>query len=437
METLAKNPKSLSHDRALRGLLLLFLIASTVLTGCPGKAPKPATDQIDSVLRKAVEQKKIPGVVAMAATADGVIYEGAFGKRDVSAGAAMTPDSIFRIASMIKPVTSVAVMQLVERGLLKLDEPAAKYLPELARAKVLEGFNKKTRKPILRPVAAPITIRHLLTHTSGFGYEFFNSDLRDYVAAGALPSALKGGDEFLKAPLLFDPGSRWEYGISTDWLGKLVEAVSGQSLDDYFRHNILAPLGMLDTHFNVPAEKQPRIVTIHERQDDGSLLETPREPPTAVRFFSGGGGLHSTASDYLNFLRMLLSRGQLGQTRILRAETVVLMGQNQIGDLQAGRITSLVPKLAKSADFHPGSVDKFGLGFLIYSNPVERGRSAGSLSWAGIYNSYFWIDPKQNLCAVILMQLFPFFDDQAVALYADFERAVYASLPGSPRRDAR
>jgi methyl acetate hydrolase len=436
MEILGERTESLSQDRAHRGFFLASLIALTVVTGCTSRAPKPGTEQIDNVLRKAVEQGKVPGVVAMVATADGVVYQGAFGKRDVRAGVAMTSDSIFRIASMTKPVTSVAVMQLVERGVLKLDDPAGKYVPELAQVKVLEGFNKATGKPILRPPATPVTIRHLLTHTSGFGYEFSNRDIGDLVAARVIPSMSEGGDGFLKAPLAFDPGSRWQYGISTDWLGKLVEKVRGQSLDEYFRQNIFAPLGMPDTYFNVPASKEARLVTIHERQDNGSLLEMPHQPPQPVRFFSGGGGLYSTASDYLRFTRMLLGGGQLEQARVLRAETVALMGQNQIGDLVLEPIGSLMPKLVKDRAFPPAS-NKFGLGLMIYSKPVEGGRSAGSLAWGGIYNTLFWIDPNQKVCAVILMQFLPGADDEATALEADFERAVYGSLPGFSRRDAR
>ena len=432
----AEETASVSQARALRTSLLASLITLTVVTGCTNRAPQRGTEQIDAVLRRAVEQKKIPGVVAMVATADGVVYQGAFGKQDVRAGVAMTPDSIFRIASMTKPVTSVAVMQLVEQGVLKLDDPAGKYLPELAQVKVFQGFDRKRGKPILRPPATPVTIRHLLTHTSGFSYEFSNRDIGDLAAARVIPSMFEGGDGFLRAPLVFDPGSRWEYGISADWLGKLVEKVSGRSLDEYFRQNIFAPLGMPDTYFSVPASKEARLVTIHERQDNGSLLEMPHQPPQTVRFFSGGGGLYSTASDYLRFLQMLLGGGQLGQKRILRAETVALMGQNQIGDLVLEPLGSLMPKLLKDRAFPPAS-NKFGLGFMIYSTPVEGGHSAGSLAWGGVYNTLFWIDPNQKVCAVILMQFLPCADHEATALEADFERAVYASFPGSSRRDAR
>lgn len=212
----------------------------------------------------------------------------------------MTVDSIFRIASMTKPITSAAVMQLVESGRVKLDEPAATYLPELSHVQVLEGFDASTGKAKLRPPKTIPTVRQLLSHTSGFAYEFFDPELHGYVATGAVPSLFQGDDGgFLKAPLLFDPGSRWEYGISTDWLGKLVEKVSGQTLEGYFRQHIFQLLGMTDTFFDVPPEKQARVVAVHQRQEDGSFLELSAEPFKPVRFFSGGGGLYSTASDYL------------------------------------------------------------------------------------------------------------------------------------------
>ncbi len=437
MEALAKETESLRRRCVLRGGLPLVLIVSTFATGCTNGAPKPDTDEIDRVLRGAVEQKKVPGAVAMIATADGVIYQGAFGNRDVRRGVPMTTDSIFRIASMTKPVTSVAVMQLMERGHVKLDEPAGTYLPELSRVQVLEGPDAKTGKAKLGPPKTVVTVRHLLSHTSGFGYEFFNRELHDYVATGAVPSILDGGDGFLKAPILFDPGSRWEYGISTDWLGKLVEAISGESLEDYCHQHIFEPLGMADTFFNIPAGKQLRLVTVHQRKDDGGLAEIPAQPVNPAQFLSGGGGLHSTAGDYLKFTRMLLGGGQLGQTRILEPETVTLMGENQIADLTVGEIRSLMPQFAKDAARIPGSLDKFGLGFAINTKPVDRGRAAGSLAWAGVYNTFFWIDPAQKICAVIMMQMSPFLDDAPAGIIEEFERAVYASIAEPSHRQTK
>jgi CubicO group peptidase (beta-lactamase class C family) len=379
-------------------------------------------------LRDAVNEKKLPGIAAIVAVEDHVIYQGASGRRDTIKNIPMTVDSIFRIASMTKPITSVAVMQLVESGRVKLDEPAATYLPELSHVQVLEGFDASTGKAKLRPPKTIPTVRQLLSHTSGFAYEFFDPELHGYVATGAVPSLFQGDDGgFLKAPLLFDPGSRWEYGISTDWLGKLVEKVSGQTLEGYFRQHIFQPLGMTDTFFDVSPEKQARVVAVHQRQEDGSFLELSAEPFKPVRFFSGGGGLYSTASDYLKFARMLLDGGKLGNKRILQSATVDQMSRNQIGDLMLVELRSSVPQFAKDSSRIPGSLDKFGLGFGINTKPVEGGRSRGSLAWAGIYNTFFWIDPPRKTCAVIMMQILPFNDDAAISVVEHFEPAVYAN----------
>lgn len=407
-------------------ILVAALITATTFT-LFAQSSTQSSNQIDRVLRDAVNEKKVPGIVAMVAVADHVIYEGALGKRDTMENIPMTVDSIFRIASMTKPITSVAVMQLVESGRVKLDEPAATYLPELSHVQVLEEFDASTGKAKLRPPKTTPTVRQLLSHTSGFAYEFFDPELQRYVAIGAVPSVRQGDDGFLRAPLLFDPGTRWEYGISTDWLGKLVEKVSGQTLEDYFREHIFQPLGMTDTFFNVPPEKQARVVALHQRQEDGSFVEPPPQPFKPVRFFSGGGGLYSTASDYLKFTRMLLGGGQSGNKRIVRSETVDQMSRNQIGDLTLVQIRSLIPQFAKDPIRIPGSLDKFGLGFAVNTKPGEGGRSPGSLAWAGIYNTFFWIDPPRKTCAVIMMQILPFSDDAAISVVEHFERAVYAN----------
>ena len=408
------------------GCVLVAALVSAATPAAFSQSSSSSANQIDQVLRGAVSQSKIPGIVAMVAAGGRVTYRGAYGKRDTIKNLPMTLDAIFRIASMTKPVTSVAVMQLVESGRVKLDEPAATYLPDLARVQVLEGFDAGTGKAQLRPPRTPPTVRQLLTHTSGFVYEAFDPDMQRYVASGAVPSISQGDDGFLKAPLMFDPGARWEYGISTDWLGKLVEKVSGQTLAAYFRRHIFKPLGMNDTFFNVPPKKQARVVGLEQRQPDGSLKEPPPQPFKPVQFFSGGGGLYSTAADYMKFERMLLNGGKAGHARILRPETIQEMGRNQIGDLHLVALRSLMPLTAKDPIRIPGSLDKFGLGLAINSQPVEGGRSAGSLAWGGIYNTYFWIDPARRTCAVLLMQLLPFSDDAAFVVAEQFERAVYA-----------
>lgn len=410
--------------RLSRRILVAVLVSAAPLAAF-SQGSNSSANQIDQVLRKAVSQEKIPGTVAMVASQDRVTYQGAYGKRDTVKNLPMAPDSIFRIASMTKPVTSVAVMQLVESGRVKLDEPAATYLPELADVQVLEGFDG-TGKARLRPAKTPPTVRQLLTHTSGFVYEIFDPEMQSYVASGAVPSISQGDDGFLKAPLMFDPGTRWEYGISIDWLGKLVEKISGQTLAAYFHQHIFKPLGMNDTFFNVPPNKQARVVSLEQRQPDGSLAEPPRQPFKPVKFYSGGGGLYSTAGDYMRFMRMLLNGGKARRRRILRPETIEQMSRNQIGDLNLVQMKSMQPQFAKDPIRIPGSLDKFGLGFAINSQPVEGGRSAGSLSWGGIYNTYFWIDPARKICAVLLMQILPFSDDAAYSVAEEFERAVYA-----------
>jgi methyl acetate hydrolase len=250
--------------------------------------PMQSLAGIDAALSRAADAKEVPGVVALAATDTGILYEGAFGLRDVVDGPAMTRDSVFRIASMTKAVTSVAAMQLVEQGKLQLDEPIGKVLPELAAPRVLEGFDT-SGAPRLRPAKRPITLRHLLTHTAGFGYEMWNPELIRYVAASGMPSLMTGKLAALQLPLVFDPGERWEYGINIDWVGRAVEAVAGQPLDTYFRAHIFAPLGMADTGFVPSADQASRLVRVHRRGMDGSL-----EPITMeVRhreFFSGGRG---------------------------------------------------------------------------------------------------------------------------------------------------
>jgi methyl acetate hydrolase len=374
-----------------------------------------AASPIDAVLRAGVEEHGIPGVVAMVATPDAIVYKGAFGKREAAGSVPMTEDTIFSMFSMTKPITSVAVMQLVEQGKLKLDDPAGKWLPALSSPKILEGF--ENGQPKLRPASKAITIRQLLTHTSGLVYTLFDKDLRDYQA--------KHGSNADQTTLLFEPGTCWEYGTSTEQLGKLVEAISGLTLEEYFQKNILQPLDMRDTSYNVPAEKVSRIVSLHQRQPDGSLREQPRKAPAPAKSYSGGGGLYSTAGDYVKFMQMLLRGGAAGKTRILQAGTVATMAENQIGDLQAGRLTSAMPEYTNDVDFHPGFVDKFGLGFLINPVAYKGGRSKGSLAWAGLANTYFWIDPGKKVCAVILMQLLPFADKEGIALLGNFEREVY------------
>jgi CubicO group peptidase (beta-lactamase class C family) len=377
---------------------------------------------IDRLLKSATDAGEVPGVVAMAATPDGPAYQGAAGKRALPAGPEMTVDSVFWIASMTKAITSTAAMQLVERGKLALDSPIAEVLPELAKPQVLEGFDA-AGEPRLRPAKRPITLRHLITHTAGFGYDIWNPDLLRYEEKTGTPGIISCENRALTMPLTFDPGDRWDYGINIDWIGKAVERVSGQTLGVFFRENLFEPLGMKDTVFKLGDAQRARLVGMHERRADGSLAPMPFEIPQEPEFQMGGGGLYGTASDYLAFETMFL-KGR----PVLKPETVRAMGENQMGALNVRLLKTAIPAYSNDAEFFPGMVKKWGLGFMINTERVPGGRSAGSLAWAGLGNTYFWIDPAKRLAGVILMQLVPFADQRALALFAKFENALYTAL---------
>ena len=262
-----------------------------------------------------------------------------------------------------------------------------------------------------------MTIRHLFTHTSGLGYGFTSATVRDFKP--------RAGETYAVGPLEFEPGERWLYSTSTDWLGRVVEKVSGQPLEDYFRQRIFTPLGMPDTFYHVPKDKEARLVTVNRRQADGTMAKDSVQPPTSGFTPIGGGGLSSTASDYIRFTRALLNGGELDGGRILSAGSVALMGQNAIGTLGVPALKTALPARSDDFSFVADGRDKWSLGFLITADAVPGKRSAGSLSWGGINNTYYWLDPTRGITGVILMQFLPFADRKALALYDTFERGVY------------
>jgi CubicO group peptidase (beta-lactamase class C family) len=393
------------------------------------EAPR-SISQIDAAMRAAVDAKEVPGLVAMAASDKGVLYEGVFGTRDLAKGTAMTRDTVFRIASMTKAVTSVAAMQLVEQGKLKLNEPVPDIDEALSAPKVLEGFDA-AGVPQLRPAKRPITLRHLLTHTAGFSYEIWDANTQRYVKATGMPSTPSGKVAALRMPLAFDPGDKWEYGVNIDWVGRIVESISGQSIDAYFREHIFGPLGMKDTDFVASADMRARQTSYHQRKPDGSLEPQPLETQFKPEFYAGGGGLYSTAPDYLTFVQMLLNGGSHNGARILRPETVALMGENQISEIEAGILKTTTPGRSADVDFFPGISLKWGLAYMINMQPGPNGRSAGSLTWAGIFNTYYWIDPRRRVAGLIMMQVLPFGDPRCLKVYGQFERGTYNALDGA------
>jgi methyl acetate hydrolase len=380
--------------------------------------------QIDSILRQKSDAREIPGVVAMAANGNEVTYQGAFGKRDLSKDDAMTTDSVFWIASMTKAVTAAGAMQLVEQGRLQLDAPIGKLLPALASPQVLGGFTAGG-EPKLRPARDAITLRQLLTHTAGFCYDAFNGDMATYLHKTGTPPIITCKNAALKTPIARDPGTRWEYGTSIDFVGKAVEAVSGQRLDAYLRDHLFAPLGMTDTSFKLTDSQRKRLVGMHARGENGSLTSIPFEMEQEPEFHMGGGGLYGTAADYIKFCQMILNKGKGNGKQVLKPETVATMGENHIGDLNVTKLTSVAPMFTNDVDLYPDMVKKWGLSFLINTVKTPEGRSAGSLAWAGLANTYFWIDPSRNVAGVILMQLMPFADAKCLETFAGFERGVY------------
>ncbi|MCJ2074020.1 beta-lactamase family protein [Methylobacterium sp. J-030] len=380
-------------------------------------------ERIDAVLRRGIETGRLAGVVAVAATERGVLYEGAFGRRSVTSDDAMTLDTVFWIASMTKALTTAAALQLVERGKLSLHAPAGDLLPELRAPEVLEGFDAGGA-PRLRPARGPVTLHHLLTHTSGFTYPMWNADHARYAAVAGLPDLGSCRKAALLAPLAFDPGTRWAYGIGLDWAGLMVERASGQRLDSYLRHHVLTPLGMADTGFVARDDWNGRLAGMHARQPDGSLKAIDFRMPAEPEVFMGGGGLYATAPDYLRFCRAIMHGGLFDGSAILSPASVASMCRDQIAPISVERLRTADAALSNDAEFFPGIPKGWSYGFMTNGYPTPTGRSAGGLSWAGLANTYVWIDPVRKVTGVILMQLLPFADEPALETYESYETAA-------------
>jgi CubicO group peptidase (beta-lactamase class C family) len=383
------------------------------------------TNGIDELFGRAVDDRVLPGVVAVAGDRDGTLYEGAFGRPSAGDDDVVGPDTIVRLASMTKAPVSVAALQLLERGTLELDQPVADVLPAFGELQVLQGFDGD--EPRLRPPARKATVRHLLTHTSGLGYWFANADVARYHQVTGTPDPSTGRRAMLDVPLVIDPGTRFEYGTSTDWLGQVIEAASGQDLATYCEEHVFAPLGMEDTTFRPTDEQRARMMGMHFRTPDGGLVAVPF-PAAAPEFWSAGGGACGTGPDYLRFMRALLRGGELDGERVLRAETVELAFSDHLGGAPLPSvIPSAIPELTNDIQFLPVT-QGFGLGFHLILEDIPGMRRAGSGDWAGLFNCYFWIDRAAGVTGALLTQVLPFFDAQIVEAVAGFEQAVYAAV---------
>lgn len=402
---------------AILPLVLVAALSRPQLNAAsPSLTPRGATE-LTTFLQQAVGRGDVPGVVVAVVNRDGAIYDAAAGRSSTVRNSPIAKDTIFNIASMTKAVTSVAVMQLIERGKLKLDDPVGTYVPKFKDPVVITKFNAADASYETRPARRPITIRHLLTHTSGIGYAFSSQTL------SAIQQKTKKADYDL--PLLFDPGENWAYGASTRVLGDVVARISGQPLDQYVQANILGPLGMTDTSYLVPPSKYARVVAVNAK-DNGKYVERPMTTPIPANV-AGDGGLYSTARDYGRFLQMLLNGGRLGQARILDDKTVKTMFEPHTGTVVVPLQKSSNQALSKDFPLGAGA-DKWGLGFQLAHATEPNHRSAGSGTWAGIFNTHYFIDPTRGIGVVVMMQTLPFYDDAAMKVYDGVETIVYKNL---------
>jgi CubicO group peptidase (beta-lactamase class C family) len=374
--------------------------------------------QIDGLLNQAVDSGTVHGVVAMVVDRDGVLYEGAAGE----AG----PDTFFRNASMTKAVATTGALQLLEQGRLELDQTVESILPEFGELKVIEGFDGE--QPILREPASKATIRQLMTHTAGLGYFFLNERLFRYGPGVGLPNPLEGKKASLSAPLANDPATVWEYGVNTDWLGLIVEQLSGQTLGAYLAENVYGPLDMSDSTFHPSAEQRARMMPIRIRSAAGGLEPTDLDLPPEPEWDAAGHGSYGTARDYARFIRAWLNDGELDGRRVLGADTVAAAFEDHIeGIAQPEIMRSCVPELSNDVPALPVP-QGWGLGFHLVNIDVPGMRSAGTGDWAGIFNTYYWIDRAAGIGGLFMTQVLPFFDAKVVEALLGFEVGVYAQV---------
>ena len=386
-------------------------------------------EQVQAILEDGVRRGDVAGATAQIVAPDGVLAAAAAGARAIDDPVAgpMTTDTVCWIASMSKAVTGVAAMQLVERGQLDLDAPAGEILAGLGEVGVLEGFDDEGR-PLTRPAHSPITLRHLLTHTAGFVYELWSEDLLRFNEVTGTPSIMSCRRAALQVPALYDPGEQWMYGTGIDHVGLIVEEVSGMRLGDYLRRNVLDPLGMSSTSFAISDEMRARMAAVHLRGADGSLgvigFEVLQDPEVEL----GGAGLYGTVEDYSRFLQMILGRGSRDGVQVLRPETVDRMVVNNMGNLRVVPLPTATPGFSGDVEFYPGVEKTWGLTFQINEEPLPTGRPAGGLMWAGLANSFYWIDMQNQVAGTYISQQFPFGDPRSFGLFDSIERACYAAL---------
>jgi methyl acetate hydrolase len=384
----------------------------------------------DAVVQAATSsESRVPGVVAGLTNNRETFYLGATGVRDLGTGVPMTTDTVMAIFSTTKAITGATALQLVEEGKLDLDAPAKYYAPAIGEIQVLDGFDD-AGNPVLRAPKSDITTKQLLLHTAGFGYDFFNEQYDRLATEHGQPSIVASTRQALMSPLLFDPGTEWEYGSNIDWVGQVVEGITGKSLGGVMQERIFAPLGMNDSAFPLNDSTRPRLATMHRREADGSLTPTAFVLPEP-EVHMGGHGLHSTVPDYLKFIRMWLNRGASDSgEQILHPDTVDMAVQNQLGDLKIKMLPGVIPSLSNDAEFFPGAPKSWALTFMVNDEEAPTGRPAGCIAWAGLANLYYWIDIRNGIGGFWGTQILPFVDAVSIGGYLAFETATYSAIRG-------
>lgn len=382
----------------------------------------------DAILNETVTTGQgIPGVVAMVTDRNGNIYEGAAGVRRAGQSAPMTTDSSFAIFSTTKAITGTAALQLIEEGRLDLDAPARKYAPDIGKLQVIDGFDAKGQ-PLLRPPKRDVTTRMLLLHTGGFGYDFFNENYLRLANEHGQPSVITSSKASIMTPLLFDPGAKWEYGTNIDWVGQVVEGITGKRLGEVFAERIFKPLGMTNTTFEINDAVRSKLAGMHARNADGSLTAMDFELPSNPEVHMGGHGLYSTVGDYMRFIRMWLNDGAGPHGRVLKPETVKMAEKNQLGDLKVTALPGVIKSLSNDAEFFPGLSKSWAFTFMVNDEKAPTGRPAGALGWAGLANLFYWIDRQNGFGGYWATQILPFADVASFTGYMRFEAALYDSL---------
>jgi methyl acetate hydrolase len=384
---------------------------------------------VDAILSRTVGVAGgVPGVVAMLTDRKSNVYEGSAGRRELGKDQPMTADSVMAIFSTTKALTGTCVMQLVEEGRVRLDDPAKKYVPEIAELQVLDGFDA-AGQPKTRAPKRDITVKDLMLHTSGLCYEFFSHDDLKFRTAKDIPTVVSSSFASVRTVLLHDPGERWTYGVSIDWLGRIVEQLRGKRLGEVMRERVFDPLGMRDIAFTMTPAMQARRATIHDRAMDGKLTPLPDlvlpQPP---EMDMGGHGLYASVGEYMKFIRMMLNDGAGDHGRVLKPETVAQMCLNGLGNLKSGGWTTSIPSLSNAGEFYPGLPKGWAYTFQVNEAVAPSGRPAGSLMWAGLGNLYYWIDRQNGIGGFWGTQILPFHDIASYPGYVDFETAAYQHL---------